>query len=275
MAAEPLAVLDLTAPSRAEESAYRALAVLCAVGEEMNLNYRLIGGQAVQLHAYRWRLGADLYRESADTDAGLHLTATSAESLKDALERKGFRQVAGDQFKMVLPGVAGIPGTELTPTIDVVTAARTSRVRQNRRFGPMTLQETAGLAAALSTSEVRVMLNLHCNGYEALGIFIKLPTEACMLALKVFAWRDRRADRDAYDLWRCLEVAAAANLDPSAFDSGEKAQAAVLLRNIAHESGDMPSLFSEALGRQGGLSPVGLRRRILRIQALAARVVGN
>jgi hypothetical protein len=271
---EPLNHLDLTATSRAEESAFYALAALCAAGEEQSLQYRLIGGQAVQLHAYRWRLGAELYRESADADGGFHLTATSAISLKDALERRGFIQVHGDRFEKILPCVDQIPRSELTASIDILSPAWTSRVRSNRQMGPLTTQESAGLAAALKTPEVRIELNLRGETIELLGVSVKLPTEACTLALKTFALRDRSADRDAFDVWRCLEIASAANVHPSDFAAGELAEAAAVLRLLTVGSGLRQEMFRDALVRQGGLSPQGVRRRWLRMQALAAAVVG-
>jgi hypothetical protein len=66
MAADtPLSHLALSAASVADDLGYVALADLHQVMGDDIADYRVIGGHMVTLLAARWKLGSDLYRETA------------------------------------------------------------------------------------------------------------------------------------------------------------------------------------------------------------------
>ena len=54
-----------------------------------------------------------------------------------------------------------------------------------------------------------------------LSTIVSLPDAIGMLALKTMVRTVRTEVRDAEDLWRCLEVAAADGAEPATFDSSE------------------------------------------------------
>jgi hypothetical protein len=82
------------------------------------------------------------------------------------------------------------------------------RVRHNVRVGErITTIEVPRSADALNHAPVVIDVQLIRLGGEVLDARLLIRDEATALGLKAFAWAERRADRDAVDLWRCLEVA--------------------------------------------------------------------
>jgi hypothetical protein len=74
------------------------------------------------------------------------------------------------------------------------------------------------------------------------------------------------------ELWRCLEVAFAAGLNPSNFREGIPAEGAAVVRSLfaSRDGHGMTALVSEQR-----LSPPGADERFTRIRALVARVLGS
>lgn len=106
------------------------------------------------------------------------------------------------------------------------------------------------------------------NG-SVLDAALWFPDEAAALALKALATTARTKDTDVVDVWRCLEVCAAAGCRATDFADGELATAAKVTR----------ALFAERSGP--GMQVLGIRlsvdaadRRFTRIRALIARVLG-
>jgi hypothetical protein len=69
VAVRPLIELVLQAASVADDLGFVALAdaaTACAGTDAL-----VIGGHMVQLHVYRWGLGAELYRQTQDVDLGV------------------------------------------------------------------------------------------------------------------------------------------------------------------------------------------------------------
>ena len=90
----------------------------------------------------------------------------------------------------------------------------TSRVRQNRRFGThLVTTEAPGLATALKRPPVTVSLHLHRLNLELLNLHLTIPDEVSAIVLKAFASQVRSKDTDVVDIWRCLEIGFAADLD--------------------------------------------------------------
>jgi len=55
----------------------------------------------VTLHAHRWRLGAELYRETTDVDVGFQKLALSNLDTAEALSRLGYKKIAGNISKPI------------------------------------------------------------------------------------------------------------------------------------------------------------------------------
>lgn len=97
MAAQPpLTRVVLAATSVADDLGYVALADLASIlGTSA---YRIIGGHMVTALVARWQLGAELYRETGDTDLGVPPVVVREEGLIGLLLERGYEQVEGNRF---------------------------------------------------------------------------------------------------------------------------------------------------------------------------------
>jgi hypothetical protein len=128
--------------------------------------------------------------------------------------------------------------------------------------------EVPGLAEAFLAEPCVVDAEFILTNGEHLNARVLLPDSKSMILLKAGARRVRNEDRDATDLWRCLEVANADGVTATDFTSPDVAQ----IRN----------LLQCELGRDGAslavitrdLSPEAAGQTATRIQALLARIVG-
>ncbi len=66
----PLTSLSLRATSNAQDLSFVASADVARVTEDLS-DVVVIGGQMITLHAYRWGLGGELFRETKDADIGM------------------------------------------------------------------------------------------------------------------------------------------------------------------------------------------------------------
>lgn len=109
------------------------------------------------------------------------------------------------------------------------------------------------------------------NG-EILEAEIAFPDEVSALVLKSLATRVRTKATDVVDVWRCLEVAFAAGVGPSAFVEGDPASCAAVVRMLfgARDGAGMTALL--AVQR---VSHVAADERFTRLRALVARVLGT
>ncbi len=218
MAADvPVDRLVLGAASLADESAFVALSDLAAlVGEGSSVEYRLIGGIMVSLHAQRWRLGPLLYRQTQDADLGVPPAVVRDTGILARLEDLGYEKVAGNRFERQLDPPASsaeAEGGERVAAIDVLVPAYTSRARDNVRVGELQTTEVRGLALALNRPPVRASLEMvMLDGETTLTADVLLPDEQSALVLRAYAWHVRAEGKDAVDLWRALEIASAAGV---------------------------------------------------------------
>jgi hypothetical protein len=90
-----------------------------------------------------------------------------------------------------------------------------------------------------------------------------------MLTLKVLVRSVRHEDRDAQDLWRCIEVAAAEGITPEMVD-GEPGAAE--LRELLHRELGPDGTSLDAI--TGALQPDAAARLRTRIRSLLAEVTG-
>lgn len=210
MAADkPLTRLALHASSVAEDLSFVALADLSAILADTE--HRVIGGQMVQLHAYRWGLGPELHRQTQDADLGVPLEAVADATLISRLTDRGYRREKGNRFARPVDDIPirmmGDQTQRREAVVDVLVPAYTSRPRSTRRVGDhLVTTEVPGLADAFQRPPVVLHLALTRLNSKTLSAHLAIPDEASALALKVMVWRRRGASNDAVDIWRCAEI---------------------------------------------------------------------
>lgn len=221
--------------------------------------------------AARWDLGASLYRETVDADLGVPLLVARDLDIPGKLKAAGYQQVAGDRFERTVPDIpAGLPGrvpAVYRAAIDVLVPAYTSRPRQNVTVGPdLVTTEVLGLQKALARAPVELALDLRRLNGDLLSVRLLLPDEVSALTLKAFATSVRTKPTDIIDVWRCLEICFAAEVDTAGFGRGG---AAIIRELFERQSG--PGM--RALISQQRLSKDAADQRHTRIRALIARLL--
>lgn len=276
MAAEaPLSRLVLGAASVADDLGHVALSDLAVALASEGTGYRIIGGHMVTALVARWRLGADLHRETGDTDLGVAPVIVRDQDLIDRLRDAGYEKIEGNRFARTMTDVpVEVTGASHPPRraiIDVLVPAYTSRARQSRRISDdLVTTEVLGLATALNRPPVMLDLELHRLNGERLEASLAFPDEVGAVILKAFATRVRTKDTDVVDVWRCLEVALAAGVVPDAFGEGDAAKAAVIVRALFDRR---DGAGMNALQNHQQLSGVAADERFTRLRALIERTL--
>jgi hypothetical protein len=266
----PLTRLVLRADSVAQDLAFVGLRDV----EELFFRVQdpqavLIGAQMVTLHAYRWGLGAELYRESRDADTGVTTVGLRDGTLLPRIEQLGYARMSGNTFEKPVPDIPG--GSDAVPStaqIELLAPAFTSRPRENVQLGAFVVTEVPGLATAMKRT-VTVHLRLTRLNGESSDIAVVLPDEAGCLVLRAHAWQKRLQDRDAIDVWRALEIASRAGLGPTAFAGPARAAAQIVRDSFAGLTS--PGVTAVMAGR----TLVPSAPKAARVVALARAVVGS
>jgi len=268
----PLTRVVLKATSVADDLGYVAMADLADVLGAST--YRIIGGHMVTALVARWQLGADLYRETGDTDLGVPPVVVREEGVIGRLTARGYEQVEGNRFARPVDDVpVTVRGGEgpRRAVVDVLVPSYRTRARSNHRVSDdLVTTEVPGLALALQRQPIVLKMALHRLNGEQLDIDVAFPDEVAALTLKAFASQVRDKPTDIVDLWRCLEVSYAAEIEPSAFAKGEAAETARIIRALfaRREGAGMSALESEQR-----LSKAAGDARFTRIRALAQRIL--
>jgi hypothetical protein len=274
---KPLRRLTLEATSVADDVGYVALADLSRVLHGRDVDHRIIGGHMVTVLAARWELGADLHRETGDADLGIPPVVARDRGLFADLSALGYAGGSGHRFTRPLDDVpvrlAGDDAVRREATIDVLVPAYRSRARENQRFGDhLTTVEVLGLATALRRPPVRLHVDVGRLNGDRLDFDVVVPDEVAAVVLKALATHVRYKTTDVVDVWRCLEVAFAAGVNPDEFSEGEPARAADIVRRLfadRHGRG-MNDLVAEQR-----LTAAAADRRYTRIRALVRHVLGR
>lgn len=224
-------------------------------------DYRLIGGVAVLLHVQR--LGLDLpLRATGDADFGVPPYLLKGPELVPAIEARGYQKVAGNRWERTVDD-------RRVATVDLLVPAYTSRARATKRVGEVVTTEVPGLAVALRRPGIAIDAELRLTTGDKRETTIALPDAVATLLLKARVRTVRNEERDAQDLWSCLEVAAADGVTPAVVD--------------AEEVGDLRDLLHRELGPSGaslsaitrGLTDDAAARLRTRIRSLLADVIGD
>jgi hypothetical protein len=273
----PLNQLTLAAASVADDLGYVALADIASAFEaNTSGSYRVIGGHMVTALVARWNLGAELYRETRDTDLGSPPAIIRDHHIIEKLIELGYVKVEGNRFAKPVTDVpvrvSGGHHAEHGAIIDVLVPAYTRRARRNHRATDLLVTtEVPGLAAALQRPAVPLRLQLHRLNGQVLEVELNFPDELAALVLKAFATDVRTKATDIVDLWRCLEIAYAAGVDSRQFEGHDAVRAVTLVREL-FDRRDGPGMA--ALQTERGLPNPAADQLFTRLRALMARVLG-
>ncbi len=223
-------------------------------------DYRLIGGVTVLLHVQR--LGLDLpLRATGDADFGVPPFVLQQANLVDAIEALGYHKTAGNRWERPLDD-------RRVAAVDLLVPTYRTRARNTVRVGDVVTTEVPGLAEALQRPGIALDVEMHLTDRTQHRAVVVIPDAIGTLALKAGARTVRNETRDAEDLWRCLEVAAAEGVTPADFDDPALSGLQQLLATELGANGaSLPALTA-------GLQDEPAARMRTRLRALLAEVVG-
>jgi hypothetical protein len=276
-AGTPLTSLVLGASSVADDLGYVALNDLAEALGDIAADYRVIGGHMVTMLAARWQLGAGLYRETRDVDLGIPPIVARDQRVAGRLRDISYLQMQGNRFARGLSDIpAGMTGMGDPPNpealIDILVPAYTSHPRESIQVGEdLFTTEVLGLQFALARPPAAIALEMRRLNGQTLTCEVPFADELSALVLKSLATRVRFKDTDIADIWRCLEIALAAGLNPDDFTTGTRLDSAGLIRALFSSRHGVPM---EALAAGQRLSKDAADERYTRIRALIARVLG-
>lgn len=254
----------LTSLSAAMDGGFTAIAdvsrAMASAGAEDE--YRLIGGVTVMLHIARLNLDLPL-RATADADFGVPPHVLRRPNLIHSIEDLGYVKVLGNRWERRVD-------QRRVAAVDLLVPAYRTRARDTVRHGDVVTTEVPGLAEAIRRPGVTVEAELRLTDGTHLGTSVVLPDAIGTLALKTFVRSVRNETRDAEDLWRCLEIAAADGVTPSML--GDDRSSTDLRLALWRELGPDGSAVPLLTGRLHDDAAARLRTRL---RALLTDVVGG
>ena len=253
--------------SAAMDSAFIAIADVAGAMSEIGAtdDHRLIGGVAVLLHVQRLSLDLPL-RATGDADFGVPPYLLKESALVPAIEVRGYGKVAGNRWERRVDDRR--VDDRRVAAVDLLVPAYTSRPRQTKRVGYVVTTEVPGLAVALRRPGIAIDAELRLTNGERRDARITIPDALAMLILKARVRTIRDEERDAQDLWRCLEIAAADGVTPEVVDTEDAADLRELLQRELGPGGASLGAIT------GGLQDDAAARLRTRIRSLLADVIG-
>jgi hypothetical protein len=251
---EPMTHLDLRAASRAEENGYLALNDIAKLSALIGIEYRIVGGQMVTLHVAKAGVDEPVIRVTLDADLGVEAGTAGDPALVASLESMGYdRPDAANRFIRLTDDRREL-------VIDLLAPSYGTKMLTNRQHGDMTLDEIPGLSLALARSGEALDLTVHFLDGGSIDFTTIVPDLFAALCLKLLAWGDRGAAKDAHDVWRLLRAFRASLPEPPAF--GEKGiqldAARVLRQDFALPSGRGSQLASSYRDEQAEIRALAL-----------------
>lgn len=249
--------------SLATDGGLAAIADVSTIMQEAGLvsDYRIIGGIAVMLHVLR--TGVDVpIRATGDADYGVLPRVLLHSDLVSRIEDRGYAKISGCRRERPID-------QDRTAVVDLLVPAYTSRARVSKQYGNVNTTEVPGLADAFQADPCVVDAAFVFTTNRRLDVQVVLPDTKSLLLIKAGARAVRNEDRDATDLWRCLEVANADGVTAADYAGKDVATARSILYRELRRGG--PGL--EVITRD--LSPEATGRIATRIQALLQRIIGT
>lgn len=150
--------LVLHSASRAEDAGYRALADIASITDELDVDYRLVGGQMTTLLVAAYGVTGVPGRETADADLAAEPAVVAHPDLPRLLAARDYRPAgASNRFaRQVTDGQDAV--------IDVLAPSPDGRLHSNRRYGELYLDEIPGLLLALARRPVTLTLEGSSRG---------------------------------------------------------------------------------------------------------------
>ncbi|MEP7762368.1 hypothetical protein [Sanguibacter sp. 25GB23B1] len=250
--------LALRSGSNASDAAWLAVRDVARIAAELDVEYRLVGGNSVTLLAHLH--GASHLapeRETSDADMGVPYEVCADPRLLPQLLGLGYEREDGNRF------VRG--DGDRTLVIDVLAPSYTSAFLTNQAHGDLVVDEVPGIRSALNLPATALRVEVTLTDGEVVPLEISLPHVHAALIIKAFAYPDRLASKDAVDIWRLLEAANAGRLTAEDWPMKIEARegAALLHQHFGGRSSRGPSRASTDAALQA------------RIRLLVARVVAK
>jgi hypothetical protein len=232
------AALDLVSTSNAGDAGFLAARDLAEVARELDVAYRLVGGLSVGLlTAVHGVVDLVPGRETGDADFGADARTIGDTRLPAALAGRGYVQTHGNRFVREVSRQGG----GLTLAVDLLAPSYSGHLESNVPLGALSVDAVPALGLALAMDATPVDARITLSDGETFAVRLALPDVVAALCLKAFAYRGRRADRDAVDVWRLLEAARASGVGPEAWTAAgpgvRRDAAAVLQRDFAEPTG--------------------------------------
>lgn len=197
------APVQLLSVAASTDAAWLAVRDVAHLADGLGIEYRLIGGNAVELLVHRHGVSELVpARESADADLGVPFEVCVDPRFVPAIAELGYQLFEGNRF-VRLDG-------ERRLIIDVLVPSYVSKMQTNQPAGDLVVDAIPGLLMALSLPSTDIDLRVHLTDGTDVEATVALADVRGALALKASAYRDRHAQRDAIDVWRLLEAAFAA-----------------------------------------------------------------
>jgi hypothetical protein len=201
-------------------------------------------------------------RATADADFGLPPVMLREPSLITAIEARGYRKVKGNRWERRIDEAR-------VATVDLLIPTYRSRARDTVRVGDIVTTEVTGLAEALRRPGIPLETDIALTEGSIVSAKVIIPDPAATLGLKAWARVVRTEDRDAEDLWRCLEIAHAADVTAEVLrDDPTLGRIVPILERELGPTGAAMSVITRGVN-QGEAS-----RRRTRIRALLAEIAG-
>jgi predicted nucleotidyltransferase len=190
------ASVEFVSTSLAADASFIAMSEIGALLATQS--HRLIGGVAVVLHQHRLNLEHPV-RATADADFGVPPYVLKDDSLVGAIESIGYKKRAGNRWARQIDD-------QRTAYVDLLVPSYRTRVRSQVKHGSTTTTEVGGLAEALKRPPVLISGMVTATSGDRYRLDVSIPDVSSLLGLKLHARTVRDEDRDAIDIWTCLEL---------------------------------------------------------------------
>ncbi|MDT0203720.1 hypothetical protein [Nocardioides sp. AE5] len=240
----------MTSTSREQDLGYLALRDVAAVRRQLEDGYRIVGGNAVSLLAAAFEVVGVPERDTADADVAADFEVLANPELLERMAALGYTRDDGSRLSRPLSeserrgyhggGASEVPAevAALRATVDFMGPSLSGRHEPNQEAGDLHVDAFPGVSLALAQPAVLVSFNVRLTTGSTFRVSVPLPSPQSALCLKLLAYRDRLAQKDAVDVWRLLGVCREAGLRPGDWrNSGSQGDALTVLWDFVKVGG--------------------------------------